>query len=177
MSPNVMGYVETLFGHQDNIVDLDALRNETCVSVGARDKTVRYWKIIDETQLVFRGGGKSRIREVLEGGLADDNQEKSGVVQKFVEGSLECVTMIDETNFLSGGDSGYACRLSSTLLCLTCSHRSISLWTTQKKKPVFTQALCHGFHTVQSETEGVIKTPRWITALGSLRYSDVFASG
>ncbi|KAF9037379.1 WD40 repeat-like protein [Hymenopellis radicata] len=162
MSPNVMGYVETLFGHQDNIVDLDALRNETCVSVGARDKTVRYWKIVDETQLVFRGGGKSRIREVLEGGLADDadNEEKSGVVHKFVEGSLECVTMIDESNFLSGGDSG-----------------SISLWTTQKKKPVFTQALCHGFHTVQSETEGTIKTPRWITALSSLRYSDVFASG
>ena len=28
-----------------------------------------------------------------------------------------------------------------------------------------------------SETEGVIRTPRWITALGTLRYSDLFASG
>lgn len=109
MSPSVLGYVETLFGHQDNIVGLDALRGETCVSVGARDKTVRYWKIVDETQLVFRGGGKSRIREVLEGGLADEEDEdgqKNTVVQKFVEGSLECVAMIDESTFLSGGDSG-----------------------------------------------------------------------
>ncbi len=48
---------------------------------------------------------------------------------------------------------------------------------TQKKKPVFTQPLSHGFNEVSSETEGVIKTPRWVTALASLRYSDLFASG
>ncbi|KAF8872258.1 WD40-repeat-containing domain protein [Gymnopilus junonius] len=65
LSPSVMGYVETLFGHQDHVLSLDALRGDTCISVGGRDKTARYWKIVDETQLVFRGGGRSRIREVL----------------------------------------------------------------------------------------------------------------
>lgn len=55
--------------------------------------------------------------------------------------------------------------------------RSICLWTTLKKKPVFTQALAHGFNEAESESEGTIKTARWITALGSLRYSDLFASG
>lgn len=54
---------------------------------------------------------------------------------------------------------------------------SICLWTTQKKKPIFTQALAHGFNQAQSETEGLIETPRWITAIASLRYSDLFASG
>jgi len=173
----VMGYVETLFGHQDHVLALDALRGETCVSVGGRDKTVRYWKIVDETQLVFRGGGRSRIREVLEGGLrdgdegdeAEDDGAESGVktkgkerekVIKFVEGSMECVAMIDETTFISGGDSGSLC-----------------LWTTQKKKPVFTQALSHGFNEAQSATEGIIQTPRWVTAVASLRYSDLIASG
>jgi ribosomal RNA-processing protein 9 len=73
---------------------------------------------------------------------------------------LESVAMIDEMTFLSGGDSG-----------------SICLWSTQKKKPVFTQPLAHGFNEVHSATEGLIQTPRWITALASLRYSDVFASG
>lgn len=120
MSPAVMGYVETLYGHQDNIVALDALRGENCVSVGARDKTVRYWKIVDETQLVFRGGGRSRIREVLEGGLANEEDDAEPVkveAHKFVEGSLECVAMIDESTFLSGGDSGYvAIPLSLQLL-------------------------------------------------------------
>ncbi|KAI0038624.1 WD40 repeat-like protein [Auriscalpium vulgare] len=169
---SVMGYVETLFGHQDSVLALDALRSETAVSVGGRDKTVRFWKIVDETQLVFRGGGRSSVRELLEGGALEglDEEEKEEKEEKerkerkeqkrFVEGSLECVAMIDETTFLSGGDSG-----------------SICLWQTHKKKPIFTQAIAHGFNEVHSETEGLIRTPRWITALGSLRYSDLFASG
>lgn len=126
LSPSVMGYVETLFGHQDHVLALDALRGETCVSIGARDKTVRYWKIVDETQLVFRGGGRSRVREVLEGGLKGDEEDEEGEgdegeggagkakrdrkgkgkEESFVEGSLECVAMVDETMFVSGGDSG-----------------------------------------------------------------------
>jgi hypothetical protein len=57
--------------------------------------------------------------------------------------------------------------------------RSICLWTTQKKKPVFTQALAHGMDESHVETEDmhIVRKPRWITALGSLRYSDLFASG
>jgi ribosomal RNA-processing protein 9 len=122
-----MGYVETLFGHQDHVLALDALRGETCVSVGGRDKTVRYWKITEESQLIFRGGGRSRVREVLEGGLrnedeGDDVEDEDGAMavdrkdkgkgserektKKFVEGSIECVGMIDENTFVSGGDSG-----------------------------------------------------------------------
>ncbi|KAF7978547.1 hypothetical protein HWV62_45456 [Athelia sp. TMB] len=166
---SVMGFVETLFGHQDTVLGLDALRGETAISVGARDKTVRFWKIVDESQLVFRGGGRSAVRELLDSGAFDapgpmdeDNAEGSGRIRtkKFVEGSIECVAMIDEATFVSGGDSG-----------------SICLWNTQKKKPVFTQALAHGFNQVHSETEGLIETPRWITAIASLRYSDLFASG
>jgi ribosomal RNA-processing protein 9 len=111
---SVMGYVETLFGHQDCILGLDALRAETAVSVGGRDKTIRFWKIVDESQLVFRGGGRSSIRELLEGGgLADFEEEgreggkrEGQMEKKYVEGSLECVAMIDESTFLSGGDSG-----------------------------------------------------------------------
>ncbi len=124
LSPNVMGYVETLFGHQDRIMSIDALRSETCVSVGAQDKTARYWKIVEETQLLFRGGGRSRIREVLEGGLGaddegevlDDDETTDGpskkksahkeLMKKFIEGSLECIAMVDETTFVTGGDSG-----------------------------------------------------------------------
>jgi ribosomal RNA-processing protein 9 len=123
LSDSVMGYVETLFGHQDGIVCLDALRAETAVSAGSGDKTVRFWKIVQETQLVFRGGGRSRLREVLDGSLGaledggDDDMlvdgEDTGSARKrrvdekkYVEGSIECVAMIDESTFLSGGDSG-----------------------------------------------------------------------
>jgi ribosomal RNA-processing protein 9 len=73
---------------------------------------VRFFKIADETQLVFRGGVKSALREVIEGALdADADMDvvdrKGKGKQKFVEGSMECVAMIDEHTFLSGGDSGY----------------------------------------------------------------------
>jgi ribosomal RNA-processing protein 9 len=113
LTPSVFGYVETLFGHQDAVVGLDSLKAETAVSVGGRDKTVRFWKIVDESQLVFRGGGRSRVRDVLEGdfGGVDDGMERdeNGIKgeKKYVEGSMECVAMVDETNFVSGGDSGF----------------------------------------------------------------------
>ncbi|CAE6439890.1 unnamed protein product [Rhizoctonia solani] len=151
----VMGYVETLFGHQDGASSLDALYGETAVSSGTRDRTLRYWKIADETQLVFRGGGRSKLREVLEGGMeeasgaedegegnpAESRKRKGKEKEKsksFLEGSIDCVAMLDESTFVSGGDSG-----------------SICLWFTSKKKPVFTQSLAHG----------------------AVRYGDLFASG
>lgn len=110
-----MGYVETLFGHQDCVLDLDALRSETAVSVGGRDKTARFWKIVDESQLVFRGGGRSAVRELLEGGALEGMegvdgeaapQKKEGEKRRFVEGTLDCIAMVDEQTFLTGGDSG-----------------------------------------------------------------------
>jgi len=113
-----LSYIETLFGHQDKIQDIHLLRNELAITAGGRDKTIRYWKIKDETQLVFRAGGTSKIRSVLEGGLDDienddDNNEQSKDAskkvtseKKFVEGSVDCIAMVDDTHFVSGGDSG-----------------------------------------------------------------------
>lgn len=111
-----LSYIETLFGHQDKIQDVAVLRNELAVTAGGRDKTLRYWKIKDETQLVFRAGGTSKIRSVLEGGLDDIEDEdddedvkkkKNATTEKrFVEGSVDCTAMIDDTHFVSGGDSG-----------------------------------------------------------------------
>lgn len=179
-----MGYVETLFGHQDFVLSVDSLRGETAVSCGGRDRTVRFWKIVDETQLVFRGGGRSKMREVLEGGafegMEDDDEPKQKPVtttRSFIEGSMECVAMVDEETFLSGGDSGLGFLSGRPHQITQFPHRSISLWTTQKKKPVFTQALAHGLNETATEDRGVVISPRWITALGSLQYSDVIASG
>ncbi|PWY99197.1 WD40 repeat-like protein [Testicularia cyperi] len=165
-----LSYIETLFGHQEAILSLSALRAETAVTAGGRDRTCRYWKIREESQLVFRAGIKSKLREVMEGGeLARIATGSSTSGQKpstlnspieAMEGSVECVSMIDAHHFISGGDSG-----------------TISLWHLNKKKPLFSVPVAHGHQVTKSETEGEIKTPRWITALASLPYSDVFASG
>lgn len=113
---STLSYIETLFGHQDCIQSVDALRGELCATAGGRDKTVRFWKVAEESQLVFRGGGASRMRNVLDGAMEEEgieeeelkrrrkNAEKGPV--KFVEGSIDCVAMVDDSTLLSGGDSG-----------------------------------------------------------------------
>ncbi|OAV97750.1 hypothetical protein PTTG_01096 [Puccinia triticina 1-1 BBBD Race 1] len=162
-------YSETLFGHQDRIHSISALRNEFVVSAGGRDRTCRYWKIVDESQLVFRGGGNSKMRDLIDGVGFDPNEEpedpkskKARSTTSYAEGSIDCVCMVDDKLFLSGGDSG-----------------SICLWTTSKKKPLFTEALAHGAEaiTVTGTTDEIINQPRWVTALYCVPYSDLFLSG
>lgn len=50
-----MAYVETLFGHQEPIQAIDALMRERCFSAGGRDGSLRLWKIVEESHLVFNG--------------------------------------------------------------------------------------------------------------------------
>jgi len=85
--------------------------------------TIRIWKIIEESQLVFQGSGHS----------------------------LDCVKLLDEQHFISGGDDG-----------------SICLWGLQKKKPLYTVFKAHGFGD---------SVPNWITSIAPLVNTDIFASG
>jgi ribosomal RNA-processing protein 9 len=54
---NEMMYVETLYGHQFGVSDIDCHRKERPISVG-RDRTARAWKLAEDTHLIFRGGAK-----------------------------------------------------------------------------------------------------------------------
>lgn len=152
-----LSYIETLFGHQEAIQDLACLRAERAVTAGGRERTCRLWKIREESQLVFRGGTRSKVHALLEGGdLVDTHSEKNEVQ----EGSMDCVAMIDDHHFVSGSDAG-----------------TLSLWSMAKKKPLFTIAAAHGFDVRVSETEGTQQLPRYITSVACLPYADVFASG
>lgn len=155
-----MAYVETLFGHQDEIVDIDALAQERCVSVGARDRTARLWKVMEETQLVFRGG-------------AVDKKQRLGVDPRSLlhEGSMDRIAMIDDDLFVTGSDNG-----------------SIALWSVTKKKPVYIEPIAHGIepslapHSASAEENPAdsavpAPAPRWITSLKTIPYSDIILSG
>lgn len=156
--------METLFGHQDEVVDLASLALERCVSVGARDRTARLWKVVEETQLVFRGGGSSEKRRT---------RNKDGEVaatKSYGEGSIDRVALVDEESFVTGSNNG-----------------SISLWTLHKKKPIFTVPLAHGLDppmqpedaSAEAQPDAMVpeRQPRWITALATIPYSDVVLSG
>lgn len=57
-----LAFVETLFGHQEGVTALDAIGEQLVVSA-SEDRTIRLWKVAEETQLLF-GGGASPIDAV-----------------------------------------------------------------------------------------------------------------
>ncbi|KAF4983022.1 hypothetical protein FZEAL_1467 [Fusarium zealandicum] len=155
-----LAYVETLFGHQDEVLDVDALAQERCISVGARDRTARLWKVAEETQLVFRGG-------------AVDKKTRPGVNPRSLlhEGSMDRVAMIDDDLFVTGSDNG-----------------ALALWSVQKKKPVYIEPIAHGIDPALDPQQASAEehpdpklvphpTPRWITAIKTIPYSDVILTG
>ena len=164
---NDLAYIETLFGHQDAIPAVASFASERCVSVGARDRSARVWKIVDETQLVYQISGdassllKEKVRSSVTGQAMKD---------PVPEGSMDCVAVIDEQRFVTGSDNG-----------------DIILWSLNKKKPQFTYRLGHGEdpplspaeHSAEMTPEdaGIPPQPRWITCLASLPYTDLFFSG
>ena len=183
---DVMAYVETLFGHQDSVVDVVGCAGETCVSVGARDRTARFWKVVDENQLVFRGGGLAKTKSEDTRTKSSEQARKSngatinGIEEKgYAEGSIDRVALVDEETFVTGSDNG-----------------SVSLWNIHKKKPVFVVPLAHGLDPPMLREEALAedtsllqakggaaenwKPPpqqaRWITGLATVPYSDVVIS-
>ena len=76
---NAMTYVETLYGHQSPIMGMDCATKNRPVSI-ARDRTVRVWKVEEDSHLVFRPGGDV--------------------------GSAECVSAIQDGWFVTGHDDG-----------------------------------------------------------------------
>lgn len=165
-SINQFAQLEILYGHQDNITDISALSRETCVSVGSRDKTAMFWKISEESRLTFRGGDSVEKKRKKRDADEDDKPFHS-------EGSIEVVSMVDESHFVTGSDNG-----------------NIALWSLAKKKPLFTERLGHGLEPLRTPAQASAETeeskaalqipqrqPYWITAIHALPFSDIFVSG
>ncbi|KAI1331916.1 WD40 repeat-like protein [Xylariaceae sp. FL0255] len=158
---DALAYVESLFGHADHVVDIDALGQERCISVGSRDRTVRLWKVIDESQLVFRASSGT------------DKKKNSGVDPRSLAetGSLDCCAYIDDQHWVTGSDNG-----------------ALSLWSIARKRPLHVIPLAHGIEDpllpseVSAEANPNPKVvpppqPRWITSLTTLPYSNLILSG
>lgn len=55
-------FLETLFGHQFGVTNMDCHVAERPVSVG-KDRTARLWKIEEDTHLIYRGGARMSYAE------------------------------------------------------------------------------------------------------------------
>ena len=62
-----MGYVETLFGHQDSVGCITSGISCDFFTGGAKDGTVRLWRTTDEVQLVFNHTQGASIAVAPEG--------------------------------------------------------------------------------------------------------------
>ncbi|CDF39093.1 unnamed protein product [Chondrus crispus] len=76
-----MAYVETLFGHGAEVNAVDSLTKERALSCG-KDGTLRLYKVVEGSQLVFR---------------------------RAMTLSIDAVAMLSEQRFVSGGDDGTVC--------------------------------------------------------------------
>ncbi|KAI9658856.1 MAG: pre-rRNA processing protein [Alyxoria varia] len=175
-SMNEHAYVETLFGHQDEVLDVAAVGGpeERCVSVGARDRSARLWKVVDESQLVFRGGsgGGEKLQKKMKNNKAEGIGQEDSESPVYLEGSLDRVIQIDFHLFVTGSDNG-----------------SLSLYGLHKKKALHILPFAHGLDPPLPVEESYAEadltrkrtaaqaTPRWITALASIPFSDLFVSG
>lgn len=125
-----MAFVEALFGHQTPVTGIDAHIRERAITSGGSDRTVRIWKIIEESQLVYTGGH---------------------------DGSIENVKLINEETFLSSGDDGQLCVWSvnkkKPLSCVKLAHGRtdkghpnwISSITTLLNTDLVASGSCDGF--------------------------------
>ncbi|KAJ4337889.1 pre-rRNA processing protein [Ascochyta clinopodiicola] len=181
-------YIETLVGHQDAVVGIAGgveMNQETCVSVGARDRTARLWKVVEENQLVFHGGGTVRqkgLEKLRKGRFGknvdyldekDEDKQANGDEDDdtpiaYAEGSIDCVALLDASLFVTASDSG-----------------SLSLWSVQRKKPLFTYPLTHGRdpalpaedmsanHDAATSGKKGPRLPRYVTALTTVPFADL----
>lgn len=193
-------FVETLHGHQDEIVGLSALSMERCVSVGARDRTAIFWKIPEESRLTFRGGDtklaakiEASERRNQESNAKEENTEnttangsssttngsnenenKQERIDRFsvtLEGSIDCCAMLDHQFFVTGSDNG-----------------NLSLWSTNRKKPLQILATAHGMHDKLTPAEASGETypdrveippqlPHSISSVAAVPFSNTFFTG
>lgn len=75
-----MGFVDIMFGHQDAILQLDMANKPRVLSCGGQDRTVRLFKVMEESQLVFNG-----FSDCI---------------------SIDTVAFIDDDHFVSGSADG-----------------------------------------------------------------------
>ncbi|KAJ0177035.1 hypothetical protein K1T71_007044 [Dendrolimus kikuchii] len=163
--PSTLNHLHTFRGHKDVVTGLVFRKNTHQLYSSSKDRSVKIWSLDEMAYVETLFGHQSPITSIdaltRERAITSGGRDTSIRIWKIVEesqlifngpvGSLDEVKLLDEEHFVSGSDNGSLC-----------------VWSVLKKKPLCTIPEAHG-----SENE----VPRWITSLGALLNSDVFASG
>ncbi|KAJ2712571.1 pre-rRNA processing protein, partial [Coemansia spiralis] len=88
---------------------------------------------------------------------ADTLRQLAAAGAEFTEQCIDCVAMIDEEMYVTGGDSG-----------------ALSLWNMHKKKPVYIQHAAHGVRFGEGDdAPPPPPKPHWITAVAAVPFTDL----
>lgn len=165
-----IGYVDSYYGHEEEVTSLCCSSWGRLLSTG-RDRTVRTWKVYDDTQLVFRA------------------PRRTG---PLVGTSIDCVSWVAPNTFVSGADDGsislwstgkkkpvhqivgahcgaacswisaLCCPMSSNLVCSGSSDGVVRLWNVRMR--------VHARATKQS-SQGTASLPEALEPIGELPYA------
>lgn len=152
-------------GHRDAVSGVAFRVNTHQLFSCSHDRNVKVWNVDEKAYVETLFGHQNAITAIdsfhKERCITSGGQDFSVRIWKILEesqlvfqlpaGSLECISLIDDDHFVTGNDEGSLC-----------------LWGTNKKKPMWTVRNAH-----KSETGEV----HWITAVDSLKNTDMFASG
>jgi ribosomal RNA-processing protein 9 len=126
-----MAYVDTLYGHQSEINAIDALHRPRAITAGA-DNTVRVWRVIQESQLVFRGHSASidAVRFLNENAFFSGSQD--GSVALWNSSKKKPVAVVQHAHRVPGTSGGWVSAVATLVnsdLAASGSHTGqIKLW-------------------------------------------------
>ncbi|KAK6621303.1 hypothetical protein RUM43_011609 [Polyplax serrata] len=146
-------YIHSFNGHKIDVTGLAFRKNTHQLFSCSSDKSVKIWNLDDMTYVETLYGHSNGItsidalardRAVTSGGRDSSLRiwkvpEESHLVLNGHKESIDCVKLLNENNCISGSDNGNVC-----------------LWSSLKKKPVFTLAAAHGLNPASN-------TPNWIS--------------
>lgn len=119
---NEMGYIETVFGHQDSIYSLDCWIKEKPVT-SSGDRSIRLWKIADESHLVYKGHNSSIdcIQYLMDDIFLSAGQD--GSIKLWKDTSKKPIASVDQAHGMEGA---YNPRWISSLACIKMSDLAVS---------------------------------------------------
>lgn len=160
-------FVKSFEGHKSSVTDLAVCPFTNSLYSTSKDALVKVWNLNEFAYMETLFGHQAAITSVdvinsdriITAGGTDKTlrvwklQEESQLVYNGHSGNIDVVRKLDEGYFISGGDDG-----------------SICLWSSLKKKPLYTVHNAHGFSSLNSEAN-------WISALAVFSNTDLIVSG
>lgn len=160
--------VKTFKGHRDSVTGLAFRKRTRTLYSCSADRSVKIWSLDEMAYVETLFGHQDKITGIDAGirerAVTSGGKDGSVRVWKIIEesqlvfnapnaASTDAVRLINEEHFVTCGEDGH-----------------LALWGVMKKKPIFTVQNAHG----KDETNN---DPNWISAVATLPYSDLVATG